>query len=307
LTTVLNDEDQQTRRYAVVILGQIGEPALDSLAVAIADKDITVKRSVLDALGQIGTPALDLFARIVASDEQARKFAIATLVLDIGAPALPIIKQVLENGSLSDRYHALEAAMRMGRPGLNLVVGSLEDPDGQISEHTIHYFSGPKSGEWNEQFEQMPNIEPDDISQAILNELIIRESDRPEQFFSPRITARSLQVTIERSPRLYNELQTQLCNLVFEGNSALRQRAISVARILGPGDFAAKVKNVGIEQPDVAREVMRTLGGGEAAAYFAEQQNQALDRFRAPLIELEETARQRWEDLTLAGCRKSIV
>jgi len=52
------------------------------------------------------------------------------------------------------------------------------------------------------------------------------------------------------------------------------------------------------ENPTAAAAIMHILGGSEATAFFAELQSQALERFRAPLVELEEVGRQRWNDLT---------
>jgi len=136
------------------------------------------------------------------------------------------------------------------------------------------------------------------VAEAIINELIVRSSGRSSEYFNSRVITQVLEGTIQRNPRLRSQIQRELCNLAYQNDGGVRERAVAVARRLGADEFAPLVKARAEENPTAAAAIMRMVGGSEATAFFSELQSQTLERFRAPLVELEEVSRQRWNELT---------
>jgi hypothetical protein len=264
LTHALDDEDVEMRQAVVYVLGEFGEPALEALTCALDDADADVRRQAVDALG------------------------------DIGEPALEALGHALEDEDKYVRRYTIEVLTRIGKPAVHLLAVALEDPEGWYSDSVIKYLSGQDSALFG-----YGDIEAHhDVAEAIIDELIIRSSGRSSEYFNSKVVTKALQGTISRNPRLRGQIQRELCNLAYQHDGEVHERAVAVARGLGADEFASLIKARAEENPTAAAAIMRMLGGSEAAAFFSELQSQTLERFRAPLVELEDVSRQRWNELT---------
>jgi len=294
LTRVLDDADADVRRQAVDKLGDIGEPALEALTRVLDDADADVRKQAVDKLGDIGEPALEALTRALDdADADVRRQAVYELG-NIGEPALEALGHALEDEDEDVRLAAITVLTMIGESAVHLLAVALEDPEGSNSERVVQYLSGQAGYV----FFEPCDIEAHDVAEAIIDELIIRSSGRSSEYFNCQVVTEALQGTIHRNPRLRGQIQMELCNLAYQHDGGVRERAVAVARGLGADEFASLIKARAEENPTAAAAIMRMLGGSEAAAFFSESQSQALERFRAPLVELEEVSRQRWNELT---------
>ena len=269
-------------------LKAIGEPALQALAHALNDEDVKMREATVYALGQIGEPALAALTHALdAPDVDVRREAVEGLG-KIGEPALEALGRALEDADKDTRGTAIEALFKIGKPAIRLLAVALEDPDGWHTQEVFEYLS----------IHRINDIEAHDVAEAIINELIIRSSGRSSEYFNSRVITQVLEGTIKRNPRLRGQIQRELCNLAYQNDGGVRERAVAVARGLGADEFASLIKARAEENPTAAAAIMRMVGGSEAAAFFSELQSQTLERFRAPLVELEDVSRQRWNELT---------
>jgi len=293
LTRALDEANAEVRQTAVYALGMIGEPALGALSRALDDADAEVRRRAVNALDDIGEPALEALTRALDdADAEVRRRAVNALD-GIGEPALEALGHALEDEDKDVRRYTIEVLTGIGKPAVHLLAVALEDPEGWYSDSLIRYLSGQDSA-----FGYGGIEAHHDMAEAIIDELIIRSSGRSSEYFNSKVVTKALQGTISRNPRLRGQIQRELCNLAYQNDSRVRERAVAVARGLGADEFAPLVKARAKDNPTAAAAIMRMLGGSEAAAFFSELQSQTLERFRAPLVELEEVSRQRWNELT---------
>lgn len=293
LAHALDDEDVKMREAVVYVLGKFGEPAMEALTHALDDPDVDVRREAVEGLGEIGEPALEALTRALDdADAEVRTQAVSALD-DIGEPALEALGHALEDEDNSVRWCTIRVLTRIGKPAVHLLAVALEDPRGWCSHGVVRYLSRKDSALLGR-----CAIEAHDVTEAIINELIIRSSGRSSEYFNSKVVTEALEGTIQRNPRLRGQIQRELCNLAYQNDGGVRERAVAVARRLGADEFAPLVKARAEENPTAAAAIMRMVGGSEAAAFFSELQSQTLERFRAPLVELEEVSRQRWNELT---------
>ena len=66
-------------------------------------------------------------------------------------------------------------------------------------------------------------------------------------------------------------IDRELCNLAYQNDGGVRERAVAVARGLGADEFASLVKVRAEENPTAAATIMRMLGGSEAVTQASQQ------------------------------------
>ncbi len=118
LSQATKDEDKSVRRWAVDVLGEIGDPqSVPALLQALNDEDVFVRRKAAEVLGEIGDPqAIPGLVRALGDeDEEARRSADKGLS-KIGAPAIPALLQALKEENWRVRWTAAEALGEIGDP-----------------------------------------------------------------------------------------------------------------------------------------------------------------------------------------------
>jgi len=297
LQRALDDEDLEVKLTAVSGLAHIGKPALPALERALNAQPFEVQIVTIQGLGRlIGEPAIPILGRVVNHQTEAlRPIAVYELGV-VGDAALNVLEHALSHKDVEVRKAVVGALTRIGGPAAaRLLVLLLEDTDETVSDYVIQYLSDPG---FHEHIDWASPIDPQDVAKFIVDELIVRGSGRPDSDFNSLITVRALQTARDHSYKLRAWILKQLCDLAYQNTGPIRSRAIEVARRLDAGDFAAQVRVQAEEHPDSAAAIMRLLGGGEAAAFFSELQSRSLERYRAPLVSLEEVSLNRWDDLT---------
>ena len=247
LTHALDDENECLRFAAISILEELGEPALEALTYALDHKFTNLRGRAVRALGTIGEPALEALTYALENEEKSvRRDAVVTLCM-IGEPALKILGTAVE-GTSDDyvRLRATEGLGRIGDPAAHLLAIALEDPLGEIAKMAIRTLNNVNgSTMWND----------------IREELIIRSSGRPSEYFSPNTVATALQRITEINPRLRSQILQELCDLAYQHGNEVRERVVAVARGFGADEFASAVKVTAEENPNSAAAIMRMPDG----------------------------------------------
>ncbi|MCI0643741.1 MAG: hypothetical protein L0346_02490 [Chloroflexi bacterium] len=177
---------------------------------------------------------------------------------------MQIIDAALDDESSEVRRTALRGLLGKSINSSNaaILVKVLEDPSGQISNEAIEKLFFPRySGQ----------VDAESVVDAIINELVIRVSDRPGRNFNPEIVAKALNKTFEQNPQLYGQTLERLCNLAFDHQDSVRRRSIFVAKRINEGEFAALVHERADDDPLAAKAIFKALGSGVDIDAIADQ------------------------------------
>ena len=87
------------------------------------------------------------------------------------------------------------------------------------------------------------------VANAIINELIIRDAERPSEYFTREKVVNVLLMLFERSPRLRGQTLNTLCEIAFKNDGAIRRRAALVAIDIDKQGFLAHVSENATLQP----------------------------------------------------------
>jgi hypothetical protein len=129
----LDDGSERVRRAAVVILGDIGEPAAGALVRALGPRQLPLIRSLaavgLASMGAAAAPAIDALMQCLSVRESELPSHAALALGKIGAPAVPALRQALTDPDLGVRGAAADA---LGYAG-PAAVDALDDLRGAAS------------------------------------------------------------------------------------------------------------------------------------------------------------------------------
>jgi hypothetical protein len=170
---------------------------------------------------------------------------------------------------------------------MTAIVVSLEDSDPSVIRSTVSHFL-----KWREKFDPAQAIE------TIVDELVVRNTGRAEDLFGLHAVVDALRAVLNVYPTIRNNLVNRLVTASFQGNNACRVRVVNVVREIVPDEFTTLVRARADEDPASAAAIMGLFGGGGAMAFFSERQGQALERYRSPLITMEDVALDRWKAMT---------
>ena len=304
LCRALSDRDFSARRTIVVALRKIGDPtAATFLAQNLVGADRNLAIEIMRALQTLADPGTIADLVPFLKDDDLSEYALAALIA-IGTPAVDALLEALPGMSTRLRVQLYRDSLDYSDltrtlPMLSLVVHGIEDLEGALAAFAIARFliDATEFG-----FAAGRRLYAVAVIDAITNELIVRTSGIPPVHYNARIIAHVFRELTRATPSCRGDILTKLQVSAFNGDLATRERAVSVAREYDAQEFAARVKQRAAENPSAAKEIMRILGGSEATAFFTELQTdlqqEALERYREPLQELEKTGLQRWEELT---------
>ncbi len=320
LTELLADSSSEVRQNAIKHFSAFGEQALKPLARMLDDPDTDVRVVAAETLGDLGEPALPALNRAMDDPQSEVREAAVSALRGLGEVAVPALTRALDDADVDIRYSAVYRLAGLGEAAYAALRHALDDESARVRRLVIDH-TAVTGLEWAIRLQLVGTEDLDhDISgratqnlgfigghnefpigqaaQIIIEEHILRLTGRSETLFTPDNTVRALQVLTSRDPRLVASIHASLCDVAFAHSGTIRHRAVDVARGLGAGGFAPLVKARAERDPKAAAEIMDWLGGEESTAFFTKQQSQTLEQYRAPLVELEKTSRQRWEELT---------
>lgn len=310
----LENNDPQVRKRAIIGLGILEELAIPTIQKALQDSDPNVRLQATNELKHIGEIAISQLMSAFKDDNAKIRREILEILADFRIEDVDFIINAFNDPDPKIRDMVLAYSVKgIGFQALKVPILALEDTDGEISKFARLYLTRGESVkdtlifEWKDHNnDYLPSEIIASCISLIFNELIIRKVRGQNQKFNPKVISQTFEGLITQNPNLQGQILEQLGKIAFDNEEA-RSRAISVARHLGAEEFASLVKKRAAENPQTASQIMRELGGSEATAYFTETQSQTLAEYRAPLIDLEEMARQRWEELTLEAKRSSAT
>jgi hypothetical protein len=114
-------------------------------------------------------------------------------------------------------------------------------------------------------------LDEDALLNAIISELIIRESGRPSEYFNPDTISKTLQVLFKWNSRLYGQALKTLCEIAVGNKGAVRRRATLAAISIDERGFLAQVNENSGSNPEAAKEILNLVTGNLDAAIIANQ------------------------------------
>lgn len=308
-SSLYENSDSEIRQRTITGLSELGEPSIVLLTKALADTDIEVRKKAVSELSDIGESALEAFAEAFNDKDADVRYTVIDKLPGY-KEATVILTKAIDDPNVEVRIRAVEVAMyRVGLSAVGPVLLATEDTIGKIATLALYSLVEREEyrnwkGVWDLYF---PTETLDSILSIVMDELIIRKSGRADGLFNSKTVASILQALIPQNPAFRATIYKKLCEIAYTYKDGVRQRAVAVARRMGAEEFASYVRNASDKNPQEATKIMRELGGSEATAFFTEAQSQTLAEYRAPLIELENMARQRWEELTIEAKRSSAA
>jgi HEAT repeat protein len=134
------DEDPRVRRYLVLVLGRLGEPAAaEALRSAAADPDVETRLYAVWALGMIGDrDALETILKASASEDAGERKIAAYVMGRLGRPeAIPRLRVLLGDRVTDVRWNAAIALASLGdREGVP-VLRAMIDRDALARQATL--------------------------------------------------------------------------------------------------------------------------------------------------------------------------
>lgn len=273
------------------------EERIDELVEGIRSGEVSDPQWEAGKLVEFGEPAVEALAQLLSDPSEEVRCSAVEALIEFGELSVNVLgRAFLDDPDLEVRKTAFSALASSEEECEHILVHALEESSGYVVGRILGLIKSSTSERqirpWDDPIDAKVWVE------AILQELVVRDSGRPDSLFNPDSTSGALRSAFAQNPRLRRYTLNTLCSLAYDNEGGVRRRAVALARQLGAEEFASLVRMKADESPAAAESIMRQLGGSEAAAFFSDLQSQALERFRAPLVGLEETSQQRWNELT---------
>jgi len=219
------------------------------------------------------------------NDAEIRSEAIRYLS-DVERISIDEIAKGSEDTNPRVRNTALEALLRMdiNKTNAHIFVHFLEDQVGEISKAVIERLNKPNYTE----------IEEGSVANAIIEEIIIRKSHRPEKYFNPQITASSFEPLFEKNPHLYEFVHLTLRDLAFNEDKGVSERAIKVGDALNFDYFKQLIRQKAEEFPEKSSRILFRLGDTGNLPSITN----SLNNYTNTLKDLEDESIKRWREIT---------
>jgi len=298
LLGALKHLNPEVREAAVSGLEKIGEPIVEELkATYLQEENTEVRLAIVNVVGNIARHTDNpiavevLISAIRDIDPDIIEIAVQYIAYCNSYPIEAGI-EIVSTPSLPGKTRFIDMLYyKLTSPFVVLAAIALED---SVLKHRV----SAKRALFRMAFDFQSDVCVEEVIDTLVSVLIVRNNQRPDELFSSEIVSDTFNELVEQNARLSNYIKEKLVDVAFSTKIAARKRAVDVARRLDKEEFASLVKECSAEQPEVAANIIRLMGGSEATAYFTELQMQSLADYRAPLIDLEDTARERWEELT---------
>lgn len=289
LPVALNSNHARLRRHALHTLEDIGIDAIEVLCNALDSPFEDVQENAAEILAHMGSPAINPLIYALQKDNPNVKLKAIWGLCSLGPQSLAHLLSLVEHADHYIRDNTLRAIFQIGidESIANQVAKLLESQYGDVSSSIADNLAEVTSGS---AYLAMGN--------AIIDELVIRSSDRQKGLFNSEVTSAALQKLMISSPPLRSLVLDRLAQLAFHNSGEIRERIVAIARIIFPHEFTQLVRARDTENPDAATDIMRLFGGNEAVYYLSEQQSSKLQQFREPLLDLEGISRKQWEELS---------
>jgi hypothetical protein len=142
---------------------------------------------------------------------------------------------------------------------LSTIVELLEDESSIVSEESlevIRYFSRVYSAV---------------IAYHILDVLVLRLSNRPQEFFNVNIAASALRETFKFNPRLQGQVLYKIREIAFQNTGNTRSRAVFIGISLSKKEFLSLVNELKETDPKIANSIAHIVSGSLESAQIVRE------------------------------------
>ncbi len=186
------------------------------------------------------------------SNDNVRIVCLSTL-LEINKLDTQIIESAIEDKNPNVRHNILQGLLKngIGKKEARAFVVSFEDPVKEISDFSLRRL--------DKSFIRNPGA----VISSIIEELIIRTSGRPKEFFNTKLSADAIKKIAELNPRLIGQTLHKLRDIAFEyHNQPVMSRCVFVAQKINQKEFVALVGERANESPEVAQKILKVIDSG---------------------------------------------
>lgn len=145
------------------------------------------------------------------------------------------------------------------KPLFSVVVELLEDKNIKVSEaaiDAIQYFS---------------NWDSDTIAENIIELLVLRSTNRPQEFFNVRVVTSALKVTFKFNPRLQGQILYRLRDLAFKNTGNTQGRAVFTGVSISKKEFLSLVNELKETNPKIASSIANIVSGSLESAQIVKE------------------------------------
>jgi len=254
----------------------------------VQTRDASQKRWAAEQLlSYVGPRVIPHVVRALKTEEPRRvQRGLISVLGKTGEPAIEVLDSILF--TLTDVYVVrltVDVLFEIGEPAAHLIALALEHSESATSAFIMRRINDPNLRD------RVSIALVNAITDAIIDELIVRNPDRPDHF-NDKITAECLQAAIDRNPQHRRKIQARLCDLAYQDDMEVRERAVQVGANLDLNDFLQLVRSRASQNPDVFAEIMYRLGRSEPLPT-----QQAIAKYSGKLEDLEKRSLERWDDM----------
>ena len=302
---LLGCKDINVRSSAAFYICLKGDPGIDIIARAASNENQDIRLAVIGGVYQFFINVKVWFEPNWQPENDHQRFLIGVLkkALNDEYPeirrraidVLTINRQITFNEieqSLrdSDKMVREQAVMALfhndsiaKREYYLLIASALEDVHSAVSAAALKLLRR----------EGIHKVDVEPFIDSIIDQIVVRASGQPNIDFNPDIVNEVIQLAINVSPRVKNQVLLKLCDLAFQNDLDIRERAIQVVAKVDRDDFLRRVRLRADKQPDIANQILYQLG----QAGLGPTQSSSLKQYTEQLADLEKRSLARWDEI----------
>lgn len=172
-----------------------------------------------------------------------------------------IVSSAFHDENENIRYRTLHLIREINNEIAKDFVTLLEDRKGYIVSEVLEILEKA----------QLHRFDEKAIADAIVSELIVRESGRPSEYFNTDIVSRALFALFKWNSRLYGEIMKSLCSIALDHKGYVRCHAVLVALSIDERGFLSLINDFSEEKPESVKEVLNLATGSFDSNLIANQ------------------------------------
>lgn len=269
-----NDTDERLAFRAAIELIKLRNDGADLIVQALGSDDKRMQVIAINAIGSVvntyffgrvdekedlhlsqerAENLVKILQKYITHEEDDVRIVCLSRLLRLGLLDSETIESSIIDTNPNVRYDILFELLSVGigEKEARAFVISLEDPVKKISDLSFQRLT------------ESHVRNPEAVLASVVDELVIRKSGRPKEFFNTKLVADVIKKIAELNPRLIGQALHKLRDTAFEyHDQPVMPRAVFVAQQLSRKEFVALVGEKAIELPVVAQKILMVIDSG---------------------------------------------